>query len=353
MTTVRDIRKTTSGTGAHVLASVTSGIEEFIEKHGARADHVMARGGFEAGLSKAPTRQILMRDFCKVLDGAVRDTGNDRFGLWFGNQFTPEAFGILGYLTISSPTLGEALRNFEQAFPAHQSESYFKVTRDGDICRLDYQLRDGSILNRSQDAELSIGMFYNILKQPLGDRWAPLEVHFEHARPTSIGDYHRAFCCDVCFDQPFNSILFRASALDQAMPKADSILNAVLRDAVRGLPQKSTQPVSIFNVARNEIVDLLKSGYPRLEDLAERMHLPPWTLQRRLASEGHSFKTLVDDVRQELALVMLSEPALSISELAFRLGYSEVSAFSRAFLRWHGVSPRHWRKVHLSTPKLQ
>ncbi len=352
MSMSRESRKAPPGQGAHVLASVTCGLEQFIEQHGVSADRVMARGGLDLGVSEVPTRPILMRDFCTVLDGAVRATGNDRFGLWYGRQFQPEAFGLMGYLAITSPTLGEALQNLERAFPVHQSDSYFKAQVQDGLCRIDYQLRDGSILNRSQDAELSIAMFCNILKQSLGDHWSPLEVHFEHTRPLSAKEHRKAFACEVCFDQPLNSILMRADVLKRPMPKSDPILHAVLQQALSGLSTKGMQPKTIADLVRSEIVEMLKSGYPRLEDLAGRLGMPSWTLQRRLASEGRRFKDMVDAVRRDLSLVLLSEPALSISELAFRLGYSEVSAFSRAFYRWHGLSPRDWRKRNANHPNM-
>jgi len=335
--------RATAVTGSHVLASVTSGLEEFIRTNGGDPHRVLARAGLDMGLADQPTSPIPMRDFCNVLDGAVEATGNERFGLWFGHQFRPEAMGLLGYLAVSSATLGAALSSIERAFPVHQSDSMFRVSVTGGICRIDYQLRDGSILNRRQDAELSLGMFCNILRQPMGGRWAPLEVHFEHARPLGTEEYRRAFACDLRFDQPMNAILLRAEALERPMPNSDPILHAVLTQMLAGITPR-TAASGIISAVRNEIVDLLRAGYPRLEDVSARLALPSWTLQRRLGQEGCRFKDLVDEVRRELSLVLLAEASLSVSELAFRLGYSEVSAFSRAFQRWHGLSPRDWRK---------
>ena len=95
---------------------------------------------------------------------------------------------------------------------------------------------------------------------------------------------------------------------------------------------------------REQIRQRLLYGEPALEDVAEMLGMASWSLQRRLREQGLSFSQLVDNVRRELANRYLRQPQLPISQLALLLGYSETSAFSRAFRRWFGVSPRQWRR---------
>jgi AraC-like DNA-binding protein len=102
-------------------------------------------------------------------------------------------------------------------------------------------------------------------------------------------------------------------------------------------------PNGIVHDVQAQIRTQLAEGEPNLERVSEQLHLTSWTLQRRLGDSGLSFSQLVDKVRRELAQQYLSQAHLPISELALLLGYSEASAFSRAFRRWYGVSPKQWR----------
>lgn len=328
-----------------VLATVTVGLAAFIEQQGADADSVFGRAGLRVDLPERPNAPIALRDFCHVLDEAVRRTGNDNFGLWFGAQFAPEALGLLGYLALSSATLGQAIRNMVDHFPVHQQNSVLQLTQDDGICRLEYRVNDGAILKRRQDAELSLGMFCNVMRRALGPGWAPLEIQFEHARPGVWQDHRQAFRSDVRFNQPSNVIIFRAQALARPMPDADARLLAIIRQSLQMLGDGPRPALLLAARVKAEMLGLLPAGEPRLEQVAERLRLPPWTLRRRLDEEGACFNSVLESLRRELAPVHLQEAGVSISEIAFRLGYTEVSAFSRAFVRWYGVSPRQWRRA--------
>lgn len=101
---------------------------------------------------------------------------------------------------------------------------------------------------------------------------------------------------------------------------------------------------NIVDQTRNQVHLLLAQGALTLERVAENIGLSPWSLQRRLREEGISFTQVIDIVRQELTHYLLPQRQLPLSDIALLLGYSELSAFSRAFQRWYGVSPRKWRQ---------
>lgn len=168
-------------------------------------------------------------------------------------------------------------------------------------------------------------------------------MHFEHPRPEQWHEHCKAFDAPVYFDQPFNSLVIMKRDLTRAMPDSDPLLLGVMQDAIRRL-NASTSQQSVVDRARSQVNMALLQGEPTLEDVAENMGMSSWSLQRRLREEGVSFTALVDKVRCEMATHYLQQRKLPISEMALLLGYSEVSAFSRAFRRWFGVSPRQWRQ---------
>lgn len=327
-----------------VLAAVTNGIEAFIAKHGVDPAKVMRLAGFSADTSGRPGGAIHLRDYCRLMNEAVKQTGNDHFGLQFGHESSPQLLGMLGYLSVSSATLEDALRIMEEFFPIHQSNTRFHLSKDNGVCRLDYHVMDGSIVDRRQDAELSLAILCNIMRQTQGPCWSPFEVHFEHCRASNLADHHRVFGSDLLFGQTRNAIFFDPRDLERPMLRPDPVLQALMRQSMDLVAAKPPVSLRISDMVAAEIIKILPSGEPRLEAIAEKTRLSSWTLQRRLADEGTRFSDLVDDLRKQLAGSLIEQHHIAISDLAFQLGYSEASAFTRAFGRWFGMSPRQWRR---------
>ncbi|MGH1430246.1 MAG: AraC-like transcriptional regulator QhpR [Neptuniibacter sp.] len=331
------------GASSGVLASVTIGLEEFIEAQGACSQLVLSRSGLQPGLYKNPNRHISLKHYINSIHESARASGNEHFGLWFGEQFKPEGLGLFGFHAITSADLRSAIQGMQDHFLVFQRNSLLQLHIADGFCHLEYRLLDGEIMDRRQDAELTLGMLNNVLRRAMGDQWSPLEVHFQHAALIDGVQHREAFQCETKFRQERNAILFRESCLDTLMPDANPMLNNVTRGSILELSGARSQELTIVQRVKSEIIELLPDGELRLEQVAKEFNLSSRTLQRQLSAEKHSFKNLVDEVREELATCYLGYDRLSISEVAYRLGYSEVSAFTRAFMRWKSISPSDWR----------
>jgi len=279
-----------------------------------------------------------------LFEEAACQTGDTNFGLWFGRQFQPAQLGVLGYLALTAPTLDVALAKMVGFFPSYQQNSVLRrLHADGHV-RLEYRITDGSIIQRRQDAELSLGIFCNIFRAALGEQWGPVRVDFEHPNPGDAADHERVFDAPVQFGQQTNAIVFRASDLSAPMPTADHNLAAVLDGLLSQLGMEKGTPGDVVSTVRREVQLRLSRGCPTLEDIAGALRWSPATLKRRLRQGGTSYQQLVDDLRRRLAVDYLREGIHSMTEISERLGYSEASAFSRAFTRWTGLSPRDHRR---------
>ena len=177
----------------------------------------------------------------------------------------------------------------------------------------------------------------------VGSHAAPKEVHFEHPRPEQWHEHCKYYDAPVYFDQPFNVLLIPRHELQRPLPESDPILLMVMQGAMRRLNQ-SSQPLSVLDQARAAIRQQLPQGGPVMEQVAGLLGMSGASLQRRLSDEQLTFSRVVDSVRQEMATHYPAQRHLPISDMAFLLGYSDVSAFSRAFRRWSGISPRAWRQ---------
>jgi AraC-like DNA-binding protein len=329
--------------GRKILAAAASGVGDFIRRLGADAQLVFSDAGVEEERLGKPNLALDLGAYVHMMESASRRTENDNFGLNFGQQFKPEDLGLIGGIALASPTLGAAVANLAELFPYHQQVTQTRLTREAQRWRLEYRILDGCIVERRQDAELTLGMFVNIFRHCLGSRWAPIAVYCEHIKPRNWREHERVFGAPVHFGQHTNAIVFSSQELSRCMPHADLIRCHDLRSELIRVAG-NVGSVSFLDALKSEIRSYLPTQDLNVASIARIMGFPRWTFQRRLGECGVSFTELVESVRRELADLYIRQPYVVVTDVAMVLGYSELSALSRAFRRWYGMSPQQLRE---------
>jgi AraC-like DNA-binding protein len=334
-----------NGPAPIVLASAATGLPPFIERMGGDVDRIFGNSGVSPDMAGSPTLKLMLRDYCALFEEAARRTQHDNFGLRFGQQFRPRDLGLWGYAVVSSPTLGSAIENLVGLFHYHQESSVMNVDQtEMGLARLSYQITASDIVERRQDAELSLGMFLNVMREACGQAWSPEEVYFEHPRPEAWKEHEEAFGAPCYFSQKTNAIVFKPDVLDRPMPGRDLKLLTMMRTCLESLGSHRDAGDSVYDRLRTAIRVNLPSGAPRIDGIAAELRLSVGAIQRELAARNATFKDVLETVRRELALVYLRQRQLPLTEIALLLGYSELSAFTRAFTRWTGASPSAFRQ---------
>lgn len=328
-----------------MLASATTGAVDLFQQHGGDVDAIFGRAGLRISDINDPINELNLTQYCALFEEAARQTGHDNIGLEFGKKFQPRQLGAIGYAAISSPTLSAALRNMEAYFPAHQNQTSFSLIQDSGVLWLSYRILDPRIENRRQDAELSLGMFCNIFRAALGPDWVPLEVRFEHEKPDGDSDHSRYFGAPVRFGRRTNAFAFHRRDLDARMPDADPYLFSVIRPFLESRCKMLDSPEDFATVVRNQIKLHLGNREPSLSEIARILGLSDNDFRKQLRAHGMTFNDLLKAARQELALHYLNDPDMPLTDIAYSLGYSELSAFSRAFRNWAGMSPQRYRRT--------
>ena len=180
-----------------------------------------------------------------------------------------------------------------------------------------------------------------------GSQWTQVEVQFAHPAPLDVGEHTRVFGAPVSFGCAANAFVVEREFLDRQVPPADERLYPVLKQYLDGVLAEMPREDRLLASIRRAVGEALHDGNPSLERVAKKSALSQRTLQRRLAQHGVDFKWLVEDTRHRFALSYLREPNHTLTEIACLLGYSEVSAFNRAFRRWTGATPSNFRRVEL------
>lgn len=174
--------------------------------------------------------------------------------------------------------------------------------------------------------------------------WTARETRFQHPAPSDIREHERIFRCPVRFGAAANEFVFDSAYLTLPIVKADPSLCALLDRHAEGLLAKYPREDSLVERVRTILKDELNGGDASLESVARQLSLSERTLQRKLRALGTSHNELLDQMRKDLAVRYLREPEMAVCEVAYLLGFSESSAFHRAFKRWTGTSPNEFRR---------
>src|SRR5882724_12336651 len=241
-----------------------------IDALGGDVDRIFGEVRVDIGLLNSPFNELSLAQYCRLFEEAARQTGYDNFGLRFGHGFTPRQLGPLGYMAVNSPTMAAGLRALVDYMPAHQQNTTMALRQERDLFYLDYQITDGRISRRRQDAELSLGMFCNIFYHCHGKQWTPLEIHFEHPRPLEGREHETLFGAPVFFAQPTNSIVFRQRDLDAPMPEPDSYLFSLLEPFMRGRQRRACSD-DLVGVVRQKIELHFNTGDPSIKKIAAEL----------------------------------------------------------------------------------
>jgi AraC-like DNA-binding protein len=180
------------------------------------------------------------------------------------------------------------------------------------------------------------------MRELWGSRWAPEEVLFSRAKPADVGAYRRFFHAPCRFDRERTAILFPATLLNNPMPEANP-------EWLRTLEHQALKigKGELLSRLRRALRILLLSGRSSAREVAALLFLHRRTLDRRLRDQGTNFRQLLDEVRFEVARQLLDNTQLPLTDIAASLGYSESSAFTRAFRRWCGAAPSRRRRTQL------
>ena len=197
-------------------------------------------------------------------------------------------------------------------------------------------------LRMSNEATLASGV--SLSRQVCPRPFAPLEVFFKHPSP-KVTEHHQAyFGCPVQFGAENDAMLLSPQSLAEPNILGDAGITQFLVAHLDHELSEFEHTPSLQAQTKDEIARALSEGLPKMADIARRLGMSVRSFHRRLAEQGLSFQTLTEETRREIALSMLKNEGYALSEIAFLTGFSEQSAFTRAFKRWMGVTPASYRK---------
>jgi AraC-like DNA-binding protein len=329
-----------------ISLSAATGLLEAIAAAGGNPDRMLGVIGLHRSGLANPDDYIESATFARILELAAIETANSCFGLHFGEHFDPRDLGALGYVVLNSASVAIALHNIERYLHIHNEAARVTFSVDGQHAYLRFLLAGLQNESARQHIEYSMALALKALRILAGSNWHPSEVRFAIQAPQDSSEHQRVFGCRIVFGSTANEFVFDGRKLEQPVMGADAKLYRILkRQAERLLSEMPRETGPVLPV-RQAIVEAMQEGAPTLTHVAKAMSMSPRTLERRLKEHGLVFKTLLDDTRRRFALDYLKTRKRSLTEIAYLLGYSEASAFNRAFKRWTNSTPAQYRSRH-------
>ncbi|WP_457445645.1 AraC family transcriptional regulator ligand-binding domain-containing protein [Roseateles sp. P5_E4] len=311
-------------------------------------EHMGALGRAEAlGTPPAPAETFVALRRWQALLERARDLDpgpKSTFPLRLARGIAPRHFGVVGFAALACGTLGEALQRLERYHRSVYDVNIAQVHPCPEGICIEWGVergRPGALVD-----ETAIAALVQLTREFTGRPVHALAADFVNRHPADVRPYEDFFGGPVRFDQPSTRLVLALRDLALPLRGADAALLALLDDQAERLLQEVAAISEPVGVWRQALVGLIRSGRTQLPDLALSLQMSPRSLQRRLAEQGQSFQALLSQTRQQLAEAYLRDPGVELAEVALLLGYSEQSAFTRAFRQWTGQAPLQWRRQH-------
>jgi AraC-like DNA-binding protein len=327
-----------------LLASAARILWRLLERHGIDPKHVFREVGLDPHHihdSRARYPDTKARAAWQM---AARLIDNPCFGLLAADVWRPTDFHALGYAFLASRTLRTAIGRIERYNTIVDTVVRFETTLDDSHLRLTYRVMDPNITEVSALQDGRLALVFGLCREAYGADFSPEEVSVTHTAPDCRGDFFGLFRCPVHFDAPQPELVLARAQAEAPLPAASREL-AVANDAVLSDYLRTLEQSDIVSQVKTAIIEHLPSGAPSAETIAKDLFMSARTLHRRLADARTNFSETLEVVRRELAEQYISDPMRPLSDISFLLGFSEQSAFSRAFRRWTGQTPSAARDV--------
>lgn len=330
------------------IPSATGGITRLacakLRECGRDVASILTRAGLAPELVDDPAARLEARAQIKFLDLAARELGDDLFGFHLAQSFDVREIGLVYYVMASSEQLADALQNAVRYCEIVNEGVRLRVVVDeGAVIGLDYVDFDRR-LDRHH-IEFWLVALVRICREVTESRLAPSHLKARHVRPEIPAAFRSFFGVDVQFGSDVDEIALSAPVASLPAARRDGHLNHLLvRYAEEALASRPTTHTDIRLEVERILPELLPHGKANTAEISRRLGTSARTLSRKLREDGVSFAEILDELRRALAKHYLAEHELPVPEIAWLLGYREVSSLTPAFKRWTGMTPTQFRQ---------
>jgi AraC-like DNA-binding protein len=326
------------------LTSVGKLIAEVLrDNYGVEPEPLFRKVGLDPTLMDDANARYSRSKLMNLWDVAVEATGDPCIGLAVGFSLRPTSYHALGYSWMASQTLREALERLSRYYRVIVTVPLqVDLTESGDHYELEVIYPDPRYPSPPIPLDSFLASIVRLCRTATSPHFHPIEVWVNHQDFDRADEYVKQFDAPVRFNMDRNVLFFDKQALDAPLP-GDNIELVKANDKVAEQYLENLDPSHIATDVRKLLIDLLPTGKANQQIIAKRLNKSVSTLQRQLSAEGKTFREIQDDTRQTLAEEYVRDGKHSLAQIAYLLGFSDQSNFSRAFKRWSGATPSEFQ----------
>lgn len=315
---------------------------EGVEKVGVPREKFLAAAGYDAARLEGGDTRISVEEHDRLVELAIEVTGDRALGLHMAEGADTTTYSLVAHLIAYAKTMRHAIQSYLRYHHLLTDRSQYQLVEKGKNATLLFEVAPASLVCQRFHAELTLAGLFRMVQYFGGDEWIH-GVSFEHQRPDYSAEYARLFHGLEHFGQSASSVTFDAELLDRPQFHADAEFHAVIEAQAQ---QRVSRLVGQTPYRDRVFQHLLECVTIQRQDMgatALALGVSVRTLRRRLQDEGASYTELAKGALAARAQRLVGDAGRTIDESAYLLGFSERSAFHRAFKRWTGMTPREYR----------
>ena len=324
------------------IAAYAFAISTALEHCGIDPQAIFDKCGVPTQTTTDPMLRLTNDEIGRLFKASVEATSDPSFGILVGQSMHPGNLHALGYALMASTSLRDYAQRLSDYYKIVSQSAEIRVEENSNEFLIVTNVLAEDICWETHDAFITLQLrFIRFIYNPA---FKPLRVELMRPEPASnLQKYHDNFDCEISFGCPEIVIAIDPTLVDKALPGASKEL-AQMHDQTSAQYLKRMEKQDIINRVRTMIVEDLSSTAITKQRVADKLCMSPRSLQMKLAAKDTSFQEILDSTRESLALGYMEQSAISITEAAYLLGFSDVSNFTRAFKRWTNKSPREFRQ---------
>lgn len=325
----------------HIIAGWVIAVAQALDARGLDSKAIFAAAGIDLVAARKPTARFPSASMTRVYELAQSATNDPAFGLSIAEFIHPTSLHALGYSLLASSTLESFCRRVVRYFRLATTNAECQMERTASEYRLVMVPTIGREQFIPQDAWMATMLRF--MREIYEPDFAPQSVCLRRPRPRQkVQQFERFFRTEICFGAEVNSLVFNPRDMEIELPAGNAELARQNDEVVMSLLARMDRDDIIARV-RALFIELLPSGECDKEKVAAQLNMSERSLQSKLAARNTSYRALLNETRQELALQYIRQGLHSVSEVTYLLGFADISSFSRAFRSWVGVSPSEYR----------
>jgi AraC-like DNA-binding protein len=340
-TAAASVRPVESGTIS--ICFVAAALQS-VRDRGLNADEMLSNVGLAPSLLLVPQARVSAKHYGALWRNIALALDDEFFGQ-DSRRMKSGSFAMLCHAAVACKTLGQALERSLRFYSLILDDISGALVREATEARIVLHERVPGAGQRVFAHELLLLMLYGVSCWLVGRRIPILRAEYSFPEPAHSAEYRLMYCADLRFERPNTAIAFEGGYLDLPVQQNERSIKEFLRTAPESILLKYKNGSSLSARVRRRLRQFEPGEVPDFEGLAGELNLAPATMRRRLHEEGTSYQSIKDQLRRDLAIGYLSHTDRSVMEIALELGFSERSAFHRAFRKWTGASPGEFRRT--------